>query len=188
MVQKIPQPVGPVYIYEYLFDAPNRILRAAPVPKSMAEVHFSQIWSIVFDSLDSSARTIRFSNRTLRLKQNCAILCSEFRLFKIHPIVILLIEVNDDDDIFDAVMIVFNSNSEDDSDNNEDGDEELLAQEIVAVPHIGGGSLTGRGGNVERQRVIYSHLLYKEFLGPNPVYTSAYFNLFLSYQLLFLLH
>ncbi len=92
-------------------------------------------------------------------------------------------EVDDDEVVFDAVMIVFDSNNEDDSDDTEDCDEEL-AQEIVAVPHYGGGSLTRREVNIKRQRVLYSHLLYKDFWGPFPVYTAAYFKPFFRYRLL----
>jgi hypothetical protein len=70
-------------------------------------------------------------------------------------------DVDDDDDVFDAVMIAFasDSDSDDDSDDNLHPNEEDPAEEIVAVPQVGGGSLVGRGGNIERQRAFYSHLL-----------------------------
>ena len=48
----------------------------------------------------------------------------------------------------------------------------------MAAPHVGGGSLVGRGGNIEQQRVFYSHRLYKDFWDPTPVYSAAYFKLF----------
>ena len=85
-----------------------------------------------------------------------------------------MMDFDSDNDVVDTVMIAFapDSDSDDHSDENLLPNEEEPAEEIVAAPRIGGGSLPGRGGNIERQRVFYSHLLYKDFWGPL-IYLSA---------------
>ena len=87
---------------------------------------------------------------------------------------------DDDGNIYEAVMIVFAP----DSDGEDDSDDETppaagRGNDIVAnAPNTPGGSLPGRRENLERQRAFYARLLYKDFWGPTPVYTAAYFKLF----------
>jgi hypothetical protein len=54
------------------------------------------------------------------------------------------------------VTIAFapDSDSDDGSDDNLHPNEDEPVEEIVAAPHVGGGSLVGRGGNIERQCVF----------------------------------
>ena len=82
-----------------------------------------------------------------------------------------------DDDIYsDALMILL----QDDSDDEEEGDiaaEEERQEE--PMPHVGtSGSRIGKYPNIDRQRVMYSHLLYKDFWGESPVYNKHYFKRF----------
>jgi hypothetical protein len=82
-----------------------------------------------------------------------------------------------DDDIYsDALMILL----QDDSDDEEEGD--IAAEEEQQeepMPHVGtSGSRIGKCPNIDRQRVMYSHLLYKDFWGESPVYNKHYFKRF----------
>jgi hypothetical protein len=79
----------------------------------------------------------------------------------------------DDDDYTDAIMILM----EDDSDNEEEDVAE--APMVVHQQHVwGSGSRVGKRPNIERHRVLYSHLLYQDFWGDSPVYDRVYFKRF----------
>ena len=83
-----------------------------------------------------------------------------------------------DDDVYtDAVMILFQDDDDDDGDAQlENAAEE---QEQEERPHVWGtGSRPGKAPNVDRQRVFYSHLLYRDFWGASPVYNQDYFKRF----------
>jgi Plant transposon protein len=65
----------------------------------------------------------------------------------------------------------------------EDRDDDLMEFETIVaedqVPvNVWGGSPPGRSPNLKRHRVFYSHLLYKDFWGPSPVYNATYFKRF----------
>ncbi|KAI2499055.1 Plant transposon protein [Fragilaria crotonensis] len=45
-------------------------------------------------------------------------------------------------------------------------------------PPSSGGSRKGKAPNVDRRRVFYSHLLFKDYWGESPVYSSDYFRRF----------
>ncbi len=87
---------------------------------------------------------------------------------------------DDDDDIYEAVMIVFapDSDGEDDSDDETPPAAGCGNEIVVNAPNTTGGSLPGRRENLKRQGAFYAQLLYKDFWGPTPVYTAAYFKLF----------
>ncbi|KAI2500547.1 Plant transposon protein [Fragilaria crotonensis] len=51
-------------------------------------------------------------------------------------------------------------------------------EEEQEQPAVWGGSRPGKAPNLERHRVMYSHLLYNDFWGPTPVYNDIYFKKF----------
>jgi Plant transposon protein len=80
---------------------------------------------------------------------------------------------DDDDEVTDAVALILQM--EDDSDTSDDDDDIAL----VPVAHLwGSGSRPGKAPNLERHRVFYSHLLFKDYWGPQPVYNQMYFKRF----------
>ena len=85
-----------------------------------------------------------------------------------------------DDDVYsDAVMILL---QDDDSDDTQQEEEDgITAQQEQELAHVCGrrsGSSVGKRPNIERNRVLYSHLLYKDFWGESPVYDKTYFKRF----------
>ena len=80
----------------------------------------------------------------------------------------------DDDDYTDVVAILFQDDSSSDSEQEDEAEEQ-----DEAMPHVwGSGSRPGKRPNINRQRVFYSHLLYKDFWGASPVYDEIYFKRF----------
>ena len=63
---------------------------------------------------------------------------------------------DDDDSFFDTVVIVCQDAFSDSSSDDEDHEEEK------ASSFVWGGSTQGRASNIERHRVFYSHLLFKD--------------------------
>ena len=82
---------------------------------------------------------------------------------------------DDDPDFIDLAMILFTEGGEFSLEN------EVLhhvEEEEREQPAIWGGSRPGKAPNLERQRVMYSHLLFNDFWGPTPVYNKMYFKRF----------
>ena len=88
---------------------------------------------------------------------------------------------DDDPDFIDVKMILFT-----------EGGEFLLKNEVLYLvekeeeqeqPPVWGWSRPGKAPNLERHRVMYSHVLYNNFWGPTPVYNKLYFKKFSSLRL-----
>ena len=79
---------------------------------------------------------------------------------------------DDEDGIADAVMALY-----DDGETDSDLETEQDVEEAFPQPRWGG-SRIGKLGNIERHRVFYSHLLYNDYWGDSPVYSTAYFKKF----------
>ncbi len=56
-------------------------------------------------------------------------------------------------------------------------------EEEQEQPPVWGGSRPGKAPNLERHRVMYSHLLYDDFWGPTPVYNELYFKKFFKHPI-----
>ena len=78
----------------------------------------------------------------------------------------------DDDEYTEAVALLMQAEM------NDDDDIILIEDDIPVIPRIFGGSRTGKAPNVDRRRVFYSHLLYQDFWGDAPVYSSLHFRKF----------
>ena len=85
--------------------------------------------------------------------------------------------LEDDLDVIDIAMILFFEGGDFSLENDVlhivEEDEEEQEQ-----PAVWGGSRPGKAPNLERHRVMYSHLLYNDFWGPTPVYNDIYFKTF----------
>ena len=80
-----------------------------------------------------------------------------------------------DDDVFDeAIALIVEDEMEVSSIDSDDDDEGA----DVGAPVIWGGSRRGKLKNLDRRRVFYSHLLYQDFWGPQPIYDATYFKRF----------
>jgi hypothetical protein len=79
---------------------------------------------------------------------------------------------DDDLDIIDIAIILFTEGGEFALEN------EVLHHVEEEQPAVWGGSRPGKAPNLERHRVMYSHLLNRDFWGPTPVYNATYFKKF----------
>jgi len=81
----------------------------------------------------------------------------------------IIFDSDDYDDIIRAIAAIVAHQDTDTSDDDDNGDDV-----IVDEPHAwGSGSRPGKAPNLERHRVFYSHLLFKDFWGDAPGhYTS----------------
>ena len=185
-------PSPPVALRYFCQPAPDWLLseRSEMVQDSPTNRTFLPFWGAELNPSRYFYSKIHDSGILLRSDPSCltrgilvlkpfdsSIESSDSKILRDFVFLISMMEV--DDDKMNAEMIAFDSNSEDSTDENDDGNEEP-SEVLVAVPHIGDGFLTGRGGSVERQLVFNSHLLCKDFRGATPVYTAAYFKLFLK--------
>jgi hypothetical protein len=81
--------------------------------------------------------------------------------------------IHDEDDEFTEVIVLIVDNVAKEAD---DGHSTPLVPPFV----WGSGSRVEKAPKFERRRVFYSHLLFDDFWGPNPIYNTSYFKLFLK--------
>lgn len=85
---------------------------------------------------------------------------------------------NDDEEL-EAIITVMESDSDDD-------DSDIVAGVIIRNPPVvwGSGSRLRKAPySIDRQRMFYSRLLYKDFFGESPTYNATYPRGFSSFQL-----
>jgi Plant transposon protein len=81
----------------------------------------------------------------------------------------------DDDEYMEAVALVEQAELDDDDLLMADMEVDVIA----AVPRgFGTGSRAGKAPNVDRHRVLYSHLLFQDFWGHEPIYNASFFKRF----------
>jgi hypothetical protein len=101
--------------------------------------------------------------------------CHSFGIFCKNTMDMML--WNDDEEL-EAIITVMESDSDDD-------DSDIVAGVIIRNPPVvrGSRSRPRKAPNIDRQRMFYSRLLYKDFFGESQTYNTTYPRGFSSFQL-----